>query len=112
MTSLGIRNIAGAFVCLILPATIAAAQSGNAVSTAEAGAVAADKAFAHAVVTCDTKLMDSLLSDELMFVHLNSRIGDKADYLKLVSTCPLDEARSDPMKVRVYGTDVAVITGK
>jgi ketosteroid isomerase-like protein len=65
-----------------------------------------------ALVSDDAAQIESLFTDDLVYVHTSGLVHDKPQYLKYAADVVryLDVAR-DQLQVRVYGDDLAVMTG-
>jgi ketosteroid isomerase-like protein len=65
-----------------------------------------------ALINDDATQIERLFSDDLVYVHTSGLVHDKPQYLKYAADVVryLDVAR-DQLQVRVYGEDMAVMTG-
>lgn len=68
-----------------------------------------------ALLKGDIEILRRIFSDDLVYVHASGRVDSKADYLARLSNGSLRylALRYDgPPKVRMFGRDAAVVTGK
>jgi ketosteroid isomerase-like protein len=91
---------------LMVTAAGAAAQS-----KVEAEIAAIDKGWGEAYVACNAKAWESLLADDLVFIHNSGSIDNKAAQVKSAAACPLESLNTQQTKVRLYGDNTAVLTG-
>jgi hypothetical protein len=79
--------------------------------TASDGVVAAHRKFVDAYKTCNTGSMNTLVTDDMQFIHVGGNIQNREQFIKGVGACALTDMRSDIMNVRMYG-DTGIVTGK
>jgi ketosteroid isomerase-like protein len=83
-----------------------------ALSPIEKEVVAADADWAKAYRTCDAKLMDSILHDNIMFIHAHARVDTKPILMKAFAcTTPRDQAFIEPLRVVMTSAETAVLEG-
>jgi ketosteroid isomerase-like protein len=87
-------------VSTISPDTLTAAQK---------EIVAADAAWGRAYQTCDMKLMDAVLHDDLIYIHAHARVDTKPVVMKMFGTCANQETTIEPLRVVVLGPDTGII---
>ncbi len=85
----------------------AGAQEGG----AQNAALAAQKKFLEAYKTCNVAEMNTLVTDDMQFIHTGGNTQDKAQFVAGVGSCSLTDLTLDITKVRMYG-DTAIISGK
>src|SRR5579864_7482223 len=73
--------------------------------------LAADAKWADAYRTCDMKLMDSVLHDDLIFIHGHARVDSKQILMKVFGACNggTRPTLTQPIRVVVVGPDAAVV---
>ncbi len=72
---------------------------------------AVDKGWGTAYVACDVKAWDTLLGKDVVFIHNNGMIDDKAKQLASVKACMIGSLQSAVSSVRFYGDNTAVVLG-
>lgn len=72
--------------------------------------MAAQTKFLEAQKTCNAAGIGGMVTDDMLFLHADGRVEDKAAFTKFVSMCVLEDIRFDVKTARTYG-DVAVLTG-
>lgn len=80
-------------------------------SKTEAEIAAIDKGWGQAYVSCNSKAWDALLGEDLVFIHNNGGIDNKAAQIKSVIACPLESLNTQQTKIRLYGDNTAVLLG-
>jgi hypothetical protein len=97
----------------VIAVGLLATLSGSALaqSATEAKIAAVDKGWGEAYVSCNSKAWDALLGDDLVFIHNNGSIDNKAAQMRSVVACPLESLNTQQTKVRVYGENTAVVLG-
>jgi ketosteroid isomerase-like protein len=94
------------------PVSVMSAGQLAALSPIEKEVVAVDAAWATAYRTCDAKLMDSILHDDIMFIHAHARVDTKPILMKAFAcTAPRDQAFIQPLRVVMTNPDTAVLEG-
>src|SRR5688572_24897533 len=98
-----------------LMGTVLAIGAGTVLSAQGAASVdpalmAAQTKFHEAQKTCNAAGIGVMVTDDMLFLHADGRIEDKAAFTKFVSACVLEDIRLDVKTARIYG-DVAVLTG-
>jgi ketosteroid isomerase-like protein len=93
-----------------LAIAILAAGSVYAQSKPEDAVLAAQKKFVDAYRTCNVAEMNTIVTDDMQFIHVGGNTQDKAQFVAGIGTCSLADLRIDVSKVRIYG-DAAIIQG-
>ena len=83
--------------------------STSTLSPAEKEVLAADASWARAYQSCDMKLMDKVLHEDLMFIHAHARVDTKPIVMKQFAGCTNEETIIDPLRVVVISPDTAVV---
>jgi ketosteroid isomerase-like protein len=73
---------------------------------------AVDRNWGEAYVACTTKVWESLLAEDLVFIHNNGSIDGKAKQMASIASCGIESLKASVTSVRVYGADTAVVIGK
>jgi ketosteroid isomerase-like protein len=102
------RALVGLALVVGFHGEFAAASLGQASSDAIA---AIDKGWGEAYVKCDAAAWDTLLGDDLVFIHNSGSIDDKAKQMASIKQCAIESLDSSVTKVRLYGADTAVVLG-
>jgi ketosteroid isomerase-like protein len=97
---------------LFLIALVFVSFAGQAQSTTEEAVKKAEMQRFDAQVKKDFAALETLLADDLIYVHSNGNIDNKTSYIQSIrdGKSQYDEIKSEEMRVRVYGK-TAVITG-
>ena len=102
------RFLTAVTVGLMVSGALVAAGADDAAVTA---VKAADRTWGEAYVACTTKTWEALLSDDVVFIHNNGMIDNKAKQMASIAGCGLESLKTDVTSVRVYGPDTAVVLG-
>lgn len=78
-------------------------------SAAEKEVLAADADWARAYQSCDMKLMDKVLHDNIMYIHAHARVDDKPVLMKSFGGCANEETTIQPMRVVVPNRDTGIV---
>lgn len=98
---------------LMLTAVVALALSGPASAQSHADAVlAAQNTWMRAFAGCSAHDMAAVVTDDMVFMHSAGNADDRSRFLTYVSQCTITWLTGEDQKVRVYGDDAAVATGK
>jgi ketosteroid isomerase-like protein len=98
-------------VGLILIAIMSAGVSMFAQGKDEAEITAIDKSWGEAYASCNVKAWESLLAEDLVFIHNSGAADDKARQMKSIADCGIATLNSAVTKVRIYGGDTAIVQG-
>ena len=81
-------------------------------SAVERAVLNVEKQRFEAQVKKDFTALETLLADDLVYVHSNGNVDNKASYIQSIKDgkSQYDEIKSEEMKVRVYGK-TAIING-
>jgi ketosteroid isomerase-like protein len=101
------RASIGCGLIVVCAVSAVAAQAGK----TEAEIAALDKRWGEAYVACDTKAWEALLADDLVFVHNNGAIDDKAKQMASIAACAIESLNARTLKIRLYGADTAIVLG-
>jgi uncharacterized protein (TIGR02246 family) len=93
-----------------LVAFTGAALSAQGAPAVDPAVMAAQAKFHEAQKTCNAAGIAGMVTDDMLFLHADGRVEDKAAFTKFVSMCALEDIRLDVKTARTYG-DVAVLTG-
>ncbi len=94
------------------PVSVMTAEQLAALSPVEKEIVAANTAWADAYRTCDSKTMDRVMHDNILFVHGHARVDTKAILMQnFACTKPRVQAFIQPIRVVMTGQDTAVLQG-
>jgi hypothetical protein len=95
----------------LLTATALVMTAGGALAaqSVDPALMAAQTKFHEAQKTCNAGI-GAMVTDDMLFLHADGRVEDKAAFTKFVSMCVLEDIRLDVKTARMYG-DVAVLTG-
>ena len=81
-------------------------------SAAEKAVLAADASWAQAYQSCDMKLMDKVVHDDILFIHGHARVDTKPVVMKeTFSACRNETTIAEPIRVLVLNPDTAVVEG-
>ena len=99
----------------LLMVTVLAAFAGGAlgaqsVASIDPALMAAQTKFHEAQKTCNAAGIGAMVTEDMLFLHADGRVEDKAAFTKFVSACVLEDIRLDVTTARTYG-DVAVLMG-
>ena len=99
------------FALLAVPLT-AAAQSSPQASPNETKILALENAWGQAEKLRDSKALDSLLDNSLVYIRYDGGVWNKAEYLASLNdqTSHEEQAVNENMSAHVYG-DAALVTG-
>ncbi|HEV3060401.1 MAG TPA: nuclear transport factor 2 family protein [Vicinamibacterales bacterium] len=97
---------------LVALALVVGLLSGFATAARPDDIAAIDKSWGDAYVSCDAGAWDALLADDLVFIHNGGSIDDKAKQMASIKQCVIESLNSTVTKVRLYGNDTAVVTGR
>ena len=98
---------------VLLSAVVALALSGPASAQSHADAVlAAQNTWMRAFAGCSANDMAAVVTDDMVFMHSAGNADDRPQFLTYVSQCTITGLTGENQKVRVYGDDAAVATGK
>jgi ketosteroid isomerase-like protein len=81
-------------------------------SAAENAVLAADASWAKAYQTCDMKLMENLLRDDVVFIHAHARVDTKPIIMKEFRQCTNEETIIEPIRVVVTSPDSALVEAR
>lgn len=94
------------------PVQVMSPEKLAALSAAEKEVVARDADWARAYRTCDSALMDSILHENIMFIHAHARVDTKPILMKsFACTKPRELAVIQPLRVLMTSADTAVLEG-
>lgn len=94
------------------PVAVLSAEKLAALSPAEKEVVATDADWATAYRTCDSKLMDRILHENIMFIHAHARVDTKPILMKsFACTKPREQAMIQPLRVVMTSPETAVLEG-
>jgi ketosteroid isomerase-like protein len=92
-------------------ATIGAAEArAQKEPTIDPALMAAQQKFHDLQKSCNAAEIGHLVTDDMMFLHADGRLEDKAAFTKFVSACQLSDIRLNVKSARMYG-DFAVLQG-
>ncbi len=72
---------------------------------------AVDRSWGTAYAACDVAAWDALLGKDVVFIHNNGMIDDKAKQMASVKGCGIETLLSAVNSVRFYGDETAVVLG-
>ena len=78
---------------------------------AVAAVKAADRSWGDAYQACTVKTWESLLGEDVVFIHNNGMIDNKAKQMASIAACVIASLKSEVTSVRLYGADTAVVLG-
>jgi uncharacterized protein (TIGR02246 family) len=77
---------------------------------AQQDVLAVEKKFIDAQKTCNVAELNTVVADDMQFIHVGGNTQDKAAFVAGVGMCALSNLTLDVTKVRLYG-DTAVLQG-
>src|SRR5262247_2368816 len=95
-------------LALVLAMSAGAFAAGE---TAGDAVVAAHRAFMQAYKTCNTATLNTLIADDMEFLHAGGMLQNKDAFVKGVAACSLTDLTSEVTNTRVYG-DTGLVMGK
>ena len=98
------KGIVIGFVVMVLGAGVASADP------SQDAVMAVQKKFIDAQKTCNVAELNTIVTDDMQFIHVGGNTQDKAAFVKGVGGCALSNLTLDVTKVRMYG-DTAVVQG-
>ena len=107
--SLATVSAAGQVVAVSSNGDLVTTLSTSELSPAETEVLAADASWARAYQSCDMKLMDKVLHEDLMFIHAHARVDTKSVVMKQFGSCANEETTIDPLRVVVISPNVGVV---
>ena len=78
-------------------------------SGAAAEVAAADSSWAECYQSCNVDGINRLIADDMVFIHINGSMQDKAAFVDSVRPCNMEQMHTTPTSIRLYGNTAIVI---
>src|SRR5262245_6071975 len=86
-----------------------ALQPGRAAQSIEQQVAAADRSWADFYQSCNIEGMNRLIRQDMVFIHAGGNQQNKTEFVDTVRPCNMELMKTEPTKIRVYGTTAVVI---
>jgi uncharacterized protein (TIGR02246 family) len=73
--------------------------------------VALAQRFIAAQKTCNTAELNTIVADDMQFIHVGGMTQDKAAFVAGIGGCMFSNLTLDVTRVRVYGDSTAIVQG-
>ena len=101
-----------AFVLLLTALAVPAPGQSQHSSPDVQALLAADQAWDTTFTKCDAQAMDRLVGADLAFINVGGVLNDKAALLKIVASCPIQDAVREFMDARMLGDNIGSVISR